>query len=303
MLCFTIHKGMKIIDLHIFDMRGTMIQKVDDNFKKSLSWEEKAQKNPLFAVMSAEQFAEKGADPEKWTEEDLNRFFDKGRRLYEVFLCPLLQRIPLEAGHALIVEYGSGMGRILKAMYAEGYDCAGIDISPTMLDLSRRLVPEVEKLHLLTEKGTTSLPDRCADFVFSYAVLQHINRLSRVRLAFDEMCRLLKPGGILKVQFRTVDAPYRRNVLKRRSILNFEMLSVTLGWNGYFSGIAGLSGILLPSFSVLRHTNWVGVPLSIRALERDLARRGVRILGIEEEPSHENMFWLTGRKQGTERGR
>jgi SAM-dependent methyltransferase len=278
-----------------------MIQKADENFKKNLSWEEKAQKNPLFAVMSAEQFVEKGADPEKWTEEDLNRFFDKGGRLYEVFLRPLLQRIPLEAGHAFLVEYGSGMGRILRALHAEGYDCAGIDISPTMLSLSRRLVPEVAKLHLLTENGSTSLPDECSDFVFSYAVLQHINRLYKVKLALDEMCRLLKTGGILKIQFRTVDAPYHRNIVKRASILNFETFTLAFGWSRYFSGIPGSSNVLLPSISIVRHTNWVGVPISIRVLEKHLARHGVRVLGVEEEPSHENMFWLTGRKEERKR--
>jgi SAM-dependent methyltransferase len=273
-----------------------MIPKADDNFKKNLSWEEKARKNPLFAVMSVDQFVEKGADPNEWTREELDRFFDKGKRLYDVFLCPLLQRIPLEADHAFLVEYGSGMGRILRTLHSEGYDCAGIDISPTMLDLSRRLVPEVEKLHLLTENGSTSLPGECADFVFSYAVLQHINRLSKVKLALGEMCRLLKLGGILKIQFRTVDAPYRRKFVKRISILNFESFTLGFGWSRYFSGIPGLSNILLPSIFIIRHTNWVGVPISIRALEKYLVGHGVQVLGVEEEPSHENMFWLTGRK-------
>jgi len=275
-----------------------MTPRVDNNFKKNLSWEEKAQRNPLFAVMSSEQFVEKGSNPDEWTEEDLKRFFDKGQRLYDIFLRPLLQRIPLEPGHGFIVEYGSGMGRILKAFYAEGYDCAGIDISPTMLDLSRRLVPEVKQLYSLSDDGTTSLPNQCADFVFSYAVIQHINRLSQVRRALDEMCRLLKPGGVLKFQFRTIDTLFPRSIAKQKSVLNFETFSLAVGWKRCFSNIPYVSKVFTPYFSVVPHTNWVGVPCSFSNLKKELYRRGVCVLGIEQEPTHENMFWFSGRKQG-----
>jgi hypothetical protein len=33
-------------------------------------------------------------------------------------------------------------------------------------------------------------------------------------------------------------------------------------------------------------------------LQKELRLRGIRTLGLEEDPGHENMFWLSGRKQG-----
>ncbi|HEY5410568.1 MAG TPA: class I SAM-dependent methyltransferase, partial [Caulobacteraceae bacterium] len=121
----------------------------------------------------------------------LEAFFAKGRDLVERNLLPLPDQ-------GLIVEFGCGAGRILRHIYEQGRDCAGIDISPTMVDLCRRLVPQAQA-HVFAG-GRTPLPDGCASLVYSYAVVQHISRLSDYFAAFDEMCRLVAPGGVLRVQ-------------------------------------------------------------------------------------------------------
>src|SRR5262245_20642901 len=108
-----------------------MPQRVDDKFRQELTWEEKAQQNPLYAVMSDEKFAEKTGDPNTWTPADLEMFFAKGQTMYENHLRPVLLSAGLKPDKALIVEYGSGMGRILKAVHNAGYQVAGVDISPT----------------------------------------------------------------------------------------------------------------------------------------------------------------------------
>ena len=86
----------------------------DKNFKENLSWEGKAKQNPLFAVMSDEKFSNIG--PNEWTEKDLERFFAKSQFMYDVFFDPIIQRLKLDRERAFIVEYGSGMGRILKTV-------------------------------------------------------------------------------------------------------------------------------------------------------------------------------------------
>jgi SAM-dependent methyltransferase len=271
---------------------------VDRIFKDDLSWEEKARRNPLFAVMSADAFQEKGPDPAAWNEHDLELFFAKGRQVYEIFLRPVLQRMPLPPGQGLLVEYGCGMGRVLKAVAADGYQVAGIDISPTMLSHSRRLVPEVERLSGLDQAGRSDLPDGCADFLYSYAVIQHIPTLSGVRRAVGEMCRVLKPGGTLKLQFRTLEAPFRS--VRRsewRRVRNFEHWSLVAKWAKLSR--RGLLPDWVPALPVLvpmRHTNWIGVPLSPHQLERFLNAGNVQLLGVEEDVGHPTMAWALGRK-------
>jgi len=163
-----------------------------------------ARENPLFAVMTTEEMAD--APAADFTPEQVGALFEKGRRLFGRHIAGALAHAPGDKRDALIVEYGCGVGRMLNAALQSGFErVAGIDISPTMLAHCRRLVPEVEALYPLDQEGRCDLPDACASAVFSYAVVQHISLLSRYLKAFDEMCRILKPGGQLVVQMNCTD--------------------------------------------------------------------------------------------------
>ena len=181
---------------------------VSRDFTDRLTWEEKARVNPLWAVMAVDEFAACGPDPGAWSPEEIALFFEKGRMLFNVFLKPPLERLRLGPDRTFVVEYGSGMGRILRAINEAGYRCAGVDISETMLQHSRRLVPQLKDLYLLGRDGGVPLPDGVADYVYSYAVLQHIPRTSLIQRAVGEMCRILKPGGILRLQFQPGTMPF-----------------------------------------------------------------------------------------------
>lgn len=171
---------------------------------KQAPWEQMARENPLFAVMTTEEMAD--APSADFTQDQVDLLFEKGRRLFRRHIAGSLAHSPDPKDEGLIVEYGCGVGRMLNAALESGYRrVAGIDISPTMLAHCRRLVPEVEALYPLDEEGHVDLPDRCAAAVFSYAVVQHISLLSRYLTAFDEMCRILKPGGLLVVQLNCTD--------------------------------------------------------------------------------------------------
>lgn len=282
-----------------------MSKRVSGEFERKLSWDEKAQENPLYAVMAVEQFAEKSPDPDDWTEEDLQLFFAKGQFMWDVFLRPVVERMRLQPGKAFVVEYGSGAGRILKAVKEAGFDCAGIDISQTMLDHSRRLVPSITRLEALGEDGRCGLPTGSADFVYSYAVVQHISQLSKVREAVAEMCRLLKPGAVLKVQFRSLGSQFRPSRDGQRTwVHNFESSSLVLDFAK--RSLRGLMPRWIPALPRLwrtRHTNWVGVPLSRRKMESLLRAGGVRLIGLEEDVGHEGMVWALGRKTASGEGR
>lgn len=164
------------------------------------TWEEKAKENPLFAVMTMPEMADAGAD--SFDDQHLDAFFAKGNALFEAHVAPL---VAAARGRALVVEYGCGAGRILKAVTSAGHTASGIDISPTMIGHCRRLVPGVHSLHCLDQDGRSDLADGCASVVYSYAVVQHIAALGDFVKAFDEMCRLLMPGGVLGVQVNCED--------------------------------------------------------------------------------------------------
>jgi hypothetical protein len=61
------------------------------DFTDRLTWEGKARRNPLWAVMSVDEFAHAEGDPSSWTAEQLALFFEKGRALFDIFLRPSLR--------------------------------------------------------------------------------------------------------------------------------------------------------------------------------------------------------------------
>lgn len=170
---------------------------------RDASWEEMAQQNPLAAVMTTEEMVDAPSDA--FTPEQLEEFFTKGRREVKRHLVPLLRNLPAPPQQLRVVDYGCGAGRLLRTVAGLGYRAVGIDISPTMIKHCARLVPKAEALHVLDADGRCAMVSETADLVYSYAVVQHISRLSRYITAFDEMCRVLKPGGVLAVQVVTDD--------------------------------------------------------------------------------------------------
>jgi SAM-dependent methyltransferase len=271
---------------------------ISRDFTDRLTWEEKARQNPLWAVMSSDEFAQADGDPSSWTAEQLSLFFQKGRVLFDIFLRPSLERAQIQPGQALVTEYGSGMGRILRAVHSAGYRCAGVDISATMLEHSRRLVPEVRDLLLVQPGGRIPLPDASADYVYSYAVLQHISRTSLVKRAVVEMCRILKPGGLLRLQFQPGSMPFGSAPRGGSNALNLENRSLVFRWirlQKRWRVPAWLPRV--PLIRLYRHNNWGGVPLRWQTMRDLLRASGVRLLSLERDPVAEwNSVWLLGKK-------
>ena len=244
-----------------------------------------AQENPLFAVMTTEQMAD--APPSDFTPEQVEILFEKGRRLFARHIAGALAHAPGAPEERLIVEYGCGVGRMLNAALAAGHErVAGIDISPTMLAHCRRLAPEAEALYLLDENGRSGLPDACASAVFSYAVVQHISLLSRYLTAFDEMRRILKPGGQLVVQLNCTDFEHGDFTRPGRTE-NHETFSL------HFRPGA--------SEPYLRHEQdqWSGVYISSHLLTQWLERRQMRVIDWRRHSLDKSIsVWLYAKRRG-----
>ena len=167
------------------------------------TWEDKARENPFFAVQTTDEMLD--APAEDFSEHHIEQLFERGRRLYREQISTFLAARPEPREETFIVEYGCGVGRILRAIVDAGYRCAGIDISPTMVRHCLQLVPEVDGAYVIDEAGRSALADGVASLVFSFAVVQHISKLSNYERAVVEMCRVLRPGGTLAVHLNCED--------------------------------------------------------------------------------------------------
>lgn len=249
---------------------------VDERWRTN-SWEEKAQENPLNAVMTTPEMQARGG-PDDFDPDLLETFFAKGRKEFERNIRDLLSP---QTG--LVVDYGCGAGRILRAVADAGYRCAGIDIAPTMIRHARRFVPEAD-LHVLDEHGRSALPAACADVVYSYAVVQHIARLSEFTAAVDEMCRVLAPGGTLAVQVSTEDFTASELDNPARTE-NFETYSIHHPHSG-------------PSYRS-EQGSWGGVAIGHHLFLEMLGARGVTVdHWRRHKAKRPKTIWYIGRKTG-----
>lgn len=98
-----------------------------------MTWEQKANENPLFAIMSNDIFKDKSTG---FNASDLDAFYKKGELLWKRYFSDLINEdvVALEKS---VPEFGCGMGRMLANPALMGYKCFGLDISETQLELAK----------------------------------------------------------------------------------------------------------------------------------------------------------------------
>ncbi len=103
-------------------------------------------------------------------------------------------------GRAL--EIGCGPGRLLRPMSAHFGEIHGVDISDEMVARARRRLGHIPHAHAHVARNS-NLEMFCGesfDFVYSYAVFQHIPSREVVLGYLRETWRVLKPGGFMRCQ-------------------------------------------------------------------------------------------------------
>jgi SAM-dependent methyltransferase len=101
---------------------------------------------------------------------------------------------------AFVLDVGCGLGRHLHYLGTQGFRLAGVDISPTSIQISREVCAE----HHFPFEGQVSdmtyLPwaDATFDAAFSIATIHH-HRRAGIQQALAEIRRVLKVGGLVLV--------------------------------------------------------------------------------------------------------
>jgi ubiquinone/menaquinone biosynthesis C-methylase UbiE len=226
---------------------------MDKSFKKELNWEEKARINPLYAIMSDKEFKEKDTE---LSEANLSLFFSKGKRIWNEFFEGETAKFENRAT-TNVLEFGCGMGRLIKVPGEKGFQCHGVDISETQVELARRYLTESNYHFHTVRDNRIPVSENSMDYVYSFAVLQHIRKLSDFNLALDELCRVLKPGGTLKIQLPTIEG--NRFCKGRRKFfysIPFEEKSLVFYWAKRLK--------IVPMIRFVKHDHWGGASYYIR---------------------------------------
>jgi SAM-dependent methyltransferase len=131
-------------------------------------------------------------------------------RLYEHLVADLAEypipelRLPPGARRTFL-EVGSNWGRWCVAAARRGYVPTGIDPSLKSIQAARRVAEQlgVEAEYVVGDARHLPFADASFDVVFSYSVFQHFSKRDALA-AFDEIGRVLKPGGTSLIQMANV---------------------------------------------------------------------------------------------------
>lgn len=133
-------------------------------------------------------------------EQDDEEFFATAADLVRE-LESELKRLPAGSSRRAL-EIGCGPGRLIRPLSRHFAEIHGIDVSDEMIVHARLKLAGIPHAHVHHAGGSdlALFPDAYFDFVYSYAVFQHIPSGEVVFSYLRETVRVLKAGGIARLQ-------------------------------------------------------------------------------------------------------
>lgn len=106
------------------------------------------------------------------------------------------------------LEIGCGPGRLMRPMSRHFAEIHGVDVSDQMIALARERLRDIPNAHPQVTDGASlaQFADALFDFVYSYAVFQHVPSRDVIASYMRETCRVLKNGGLARLQFNGMPA-------------------------------------------------------------------------------------------------
>jgi ubiquinone/menaquinone biosynthesis C-methylase UbiE len=109
----------------------------------------------------------------------------------------------------MALDYGCGSGNLTRHLIELGVRTVSADVSEKFLALIREQFATTGLSSTMKIKGRdlADVPDGRFDLVATYSVLHHVQDYLRI---VAEMCRILKPGGVLYIDHEVTDTYYDR---------------------------------------------------------------------------------------------
>lgn len=113
-------------------------------------------------------------------------------------------RVPLaQRGEWRALEIGCGPGRLMRPLSSQFVEIHGVDVSDEMIALANQKLGDIPNAHAQLGDGSTlaQFRDASFEFVYSYAVFQHVPAREVVFSYLREIHRVMKPGALAVLHF------------------------------------------------------------------------------------------------------
>ncbi len=105
----------------------------------------------------------------------------------------------------LALEIGPGVGRLMKLLSPKFCYIWGVDLSESMVELSKEYLMGYPCQVKLGNGHSLPVASNMFDYVYSFITFQHMPNKEHVVANITEAFRVLKPGGICRIQ--TIQGP------------------------------------------------------------------------------------------------
>jgi ubiquinone/menaquinone biosynthesis C-methylase UbiE len=128
----------------------------------------------------------------------------------------LLDRFATEvSGHGEVCDMGCGPGHVARYLRDAGATVFGLDLSPKMLEQARQLSPDMQFRE--GNMMALDLPEGTLAGITAFYAIVNVPKQS-LPSVFQEIRRVLQPGGLLLLAFHTGDEVLHEEELWGRSI-------------------------------------------------------------------------------------
>jgi SAM-dependent methyltransferase len=138
--------------------------------------------------------------PDVPNEEDA--FFASGKADYDLYVTPFLKKMQFDPRDKVALEIGCGIGRIARWMCQDFAQYIGVDVSPEMIRKASSYQLPRATFQAVSGGDLDGIADESVDFVWSFAVFQHVPDKRAIFNYFREAARVLRHGGIFRLHMK-----------------------------------------------------------------------------------------------------
>lgn len=256
----------------------SIIKKMENNkniMKKS--WENKANKNAYRWVDSSKK---------NWNKSD---YYKQGEKQALEFIISFLKEKKIsdsDLKRMKVLDLGCGTGRITASLSKYFDHVDGIDISSNMIGIAKKDHSNAENLnfHLGNGVDLSNFLEKSFDFVFSYLVFQHIPKKSIVLNYLEEIYRVLKKEGYIKVQVRG----YPGDLPQGLHHYNYK------GFNTFYIALSRKKGIPFPV--IYKYDTVQGVFFKEQEIKKIILKLGFVEVETYHNPQDVRELWVWAKK-------